>query len=151
MHQHAADNAAGSAASDAAAAAPPSSAEHDAQKQYQQLQDMCQNVQQIIKEVNLYCLTQRGEGHISTNTGDVNMTQGKLCDDPSALDCLVKPLLREFIKGQHIDQVTAIEFLRNASGMRQNAMLKFTQLKTLINLKLNIKQKSQKKEGTEES
>ena len=115
MHQHAADNAAGSAASDAAAAAPPSSAEHDAQKQYQQLQDMCQNVQQIIKEVNLYCLTQSGEGHISTNIGDViNMTQGQLCDDLSALDCLVKPLLSELVKGQNIEQFIAIEFLRNA-------------------------------------
>ena len=90
--------------------------------------------------MHVYCLTQREDGRISNNTSDViNMTQGQMCDDLSALVCLVEPLLIELLKGQYIDQVTAIEFLKNTSGMQQSAMLEFTQLNSLITLSLNMK------------
>ena len=63
--------------------------------------------------------------------------QRQLYDDVTALEGLVKPLLSELSKGQDIEQCNALEFLENAPSMQPNAMEKFTQLKTLINLDLS--------------
>ena len=67
--------------------------------------------------------------------GDVlNSIQGQLCDDVTALESLVKPLLSELIKAQNIEQSNAMEFLNNAPSMQMAAAEKFNQPKALINL-----------------
>ena len=121
----------GSTAAAAAAAPDP------AQVARQHLKEVSKCVDKLVKEVLTYCLAQREEGHLCDEV--LNTIQGQLCDDVTALESLVKPLLKELIKAQIIEQSNAMESLNNALSMQTNALEKFTQLKTLINLKNKFK------------
>ena len=95
-HLNAAADAAAGSTSIAAAAAP-----DQAQASYQQLKDVRQAVEKLVKAVYQYCLAQREKGHLAD--GIINNIQGKLRDYVKQLENLAKPLLAEMLNNSNID------------------------------------------------
>ena len=126
-HNAAAGAAAGVCSTSIAAAAAPD----QALVSYQQLKEVCQCVDTLVKEVYQYCLAQREEGHLADEV--INNTQGKLCDDVKQLETLAKPLLAEMLRNSNIEQSVTMQFPRYAPEMQLAATKKFHQLKVLIN------------------